>query len=191
MAKLKKSAKKSPPSKRSRRFAVPTSLAAEAAIGSTAVASLLTPREKETAARVLSGEAPPDIDSMEQRPLMRDAVIEALGSLGIDKVYLGKALKMGLEAKETKFFAHEGTITDRADVIAWGPRKAYLDKVMEIMGVSGQGAAGGQTAGVINNNVVYKSHLGEVPMTMPITAPKDTVIHRRMQSQRPTNRKGV
>lgn len=38
---------------------------------------------------------------------------------------LAKRIAEGLNAEETKFFQHEGKITDQANVIAWSERRQY------------------------------------------------------------------
>jgi hypothetical protein len=38
-----------------------------------------------------------------------------------------KIIADGLDATETKFFAHEGKVTDQCEVIAWGKRRAYVE----------------------------------------------------------------
>lgn len=40
---------------------------------------------------------------------------------------IAKAIQEGLEAKETKFFQHEGIVTDERDVVSWSERRAYAE----------------------------------------------------------------
>ena len=51
-----------------------------------------------------------------------------------DDYLVEKCLKPGLNAKETKFFAHEGIVTDSRTVVAWGDRRAYLDIANRLRG---------------------------------------------------------
>jgi hypothetical protein len=45
-----------------------------------------------------------------------------------------KYLRPALRAKETKFFQHEGMVTDKRDVKAWGPRLTALDMAFNLAG---------------------------------------------------------
>ena len=49
-------------------------------------------------------------------------------------VLIEKYLKPGLDAMETEFAKFEGKITDSRDVIAWGPRHAYLETSLKLKG---------------------------------------------------------
>ncbi|MGC2493685.1 hypothetical protein [Candidatus Binatus sp.] len=44
---------------------------------------------------------------------------------------LGKTIAEGVQACETKFFQHEGKVTDSRDVIAWGPRATFAKLAAE------------------------------------------------------------
>ena len=60
---------------------------------------------------------------------------EILDRHGLTEDYLvEKCLKPGLKANETKFFAHEGIVTDSRTVVAWGERRAYLDMANRLRG---------------------------------------------------------
>jgi hypothetical protein len=50
-------------------------------------------------------------------------IIEAMDKEGMTLEYLMKKLKKELEAKETKFFAFQGKVISKRDVIAWGVRQ--------------------------------------------------------------------
>ena len=44
---------------------------------------------------------------------------------------LAKRVAEGVNATETKFFAHEGRVVDQREVVAWGPRKAFAEIAAE------------------------------------------------------------
>lgn len=48
---------------------------------------------------------------------------DELNTAGVTSDYLINKLKKELDAKETKFFQHEGKVVDSKDVIAWGIRQ--------------------------------------------------------------------
>jgi len=61
---------------------------------------------------------------------------ELMDSIGLtDEYLLEKCLKPGLSAMETKFFADKGVILDQRDVIAWGPRRDFLDMACKLKGL--------------------------------------------------------
>lgn len=47
---------------------------------------------------------------------------------------LARAIAEGVQAHETKFFQHEGKVTDSKDVIAWGPRATFAKLAAEYGG---------------------------------------------------------
>jgi phage terminase small subunit len=47
---------------------------------------------------------------------------------------LARVIAEGVEAHETKFFQHEGKVTDSKDVIAWGPRATFAKLAAEYGG---------------------------------------------------------
>lgn len=49
---------------------------------------------------------------------------------GLGDQELKRLLIDGLQAKQIKFFSHQGEIVDQIDVIAWGPRQKFLDMAM-------------------------------------------------------------
>ena len=48
-------------------------------------------------------------------------------------------LEEGLEADETKFFAHEGEVTDERTTVDYVTRKGYLETALELHGVKDKG----------------------------------------------------
>ena len=63
-------------------------------------------------------------------------VPELMDRIGLtDEYLLEKCLKPGLEAKETKFFADKGIVMQEKEVIAWGPRRDFLDMACKIKGL--------------------------------------------------------
>jgi hypothetical protein len=60
---------------------------------------------------------------------------EVLEQLGFSlEVVIDKYLRPGLEAMETKFFAHQGEIVSTRNVINWNARHRYLDTYFTITG---------------------------------------------------------
>ncbi|MGB7282031.1 MAG: hypothetical protein WBE13_07215 [Candidatus Acidiferrum sp.] len=51
-----------------------------------------------------------------------------------DDATIDKYLRPALEAKETVFAKYEGKITDKRDVVAWGPRLSALDILFRLKG---------------------------------------------------------
>ena len=47
---------------------------------------------------------------------------------------LAQRIAEGLNAEETKFFQHEGKITDQANVVAWSERRQYAQLAAEYAG---------------------------------------------------------
>jgi hypothetical protein len=63
-------------------------------------------------------------------------VPELMERMGLtDEYLLKKCLKPGLKAKETKFFADKGIVMDKKEVIAWGPRRDFLDMAFRLKGL--------------------------------------------------------
>jgi hypothetical protein len=89
---------------------------------------------------------------------------------------LAEKLKDGLAAEETKFFAHEGRVADERDVVAWGPRHAYLRTALKLLGVEG----GKQSVKINAKNFVYKPLLRGQGETVEVVVPKEEVLKRRM-----------
>lgn len=56
---------------------------------------------------------------------------------------LTKKLADGLEATETKFFQHEGEVTDEREVVDFGTRHRYLETALELHGAREKPEAGG------------------------------------------------
>ncbi len=60
-------------------------------------------------------------EQMDRRPkLISDALLERL--------------EEGLEAKETKFFAHEGEVISKRETVDYGTRHRYLDTALRLRG---------------------------------------------------------
>ena len=55
-------------------------------------------------------------------------------TVGIDGPYLAEKLKAEFEAEETKFFQHEGAVTDKRDVISWGTRQKARQDTHKLRG---------------------------------------------------------
>ena len=57
-----------------------------------------------------------------------------LAQAGVTSKYLAKKLKAELEAKETKFFQHEGEVTAKRNVIAWSVRQRARQDAHKLRG---------------------------------------------------------
>jgi len=80
---------------------------------------------------------------------------EALNAYGLtDDVAIEKYLKPALEAEETEFAKFEGKITDRVNVIAWGPRLQALDMLFNLKGSYAPKASDGLTLNAQNLQIV-------------------------------------
>jgi len=61
---------------------------------------------------------------------------ELMDSIGLtDEFLLKECLKPGLSAMETKFFADKGVVLSEKEVIAWGPRRDFLDMACKLKGL--------------------------------------------------------
>jgi len=80
--------------------------------------------------RVAAGQA--GSQALENLRLKMPEVLEKAGLT--DEVLTEKYLKPLLRAKETKFFAHEGKVTDHRDVAALGIRSNALDMTFNLKG---------------------------------------------------------
>ena len=66
---------------------------------------------------------------------IRKKTPEILAELGLDLTTLVRDhIKPGLQANETKFFAHEGRVRTQRTVVAWNERHKYADTVCKIGG---------------------------------------------------------
>lgn len=54
-------------------------------------------------------------------------------------------IESGLDASDSKFFAHEGVVMDQRDVPAWSDRREYAKLAVMLGGMSDQGDMDGQT----------------------------------------------
>lgn len=53
---------------------------------------------------------------------------------GVTEAKISQRLGEGLDAMETKFFAHEGEVTDERDVVNHGERRKHLVMALEVLG---------------------------------------------------------
>jgi hypothetical protein len=85
-----------------------------------------------------------------KRPAVQSALIAAQQAAGISENFLTKKLKEGLDAKETKFFAHEGVVQDQRDVIDFNTRHRYLETAHKLRGDLAEKAGADSGAIIIN-----------------------------------------
>ena len=151
-------------------------ISARAIIDQTEAGQVLTVPEREVAAGIMVGEILPK--TLNGRgPLVREALIEAMGVAGIDNTSVAELIKGGMEAEHTTIL---GEFPD------WTARHKYLTTALQITKV-----LGGEN---IESNLsvpppVYKSNLKTDGEIIDINKPKSEVIKRRMLANRPTNRK--
>jgi hypothetical protein len=66
---------------------------------------------------------------------IREKMPQLLDKAGLtDEAVIDKYLRPALEAEETEFAKFEGKITDRVNVVAWGPRLTALDMLYKLKG---------------------------------------------------------
>jgi hypothetical protein len=108
----------------------------------------LNPRQKKLVKHLLQGKSLQDSAALagysqetlsqsasQALRLVKKKMPELMDDIGLtDKRLLAKYLLPALEANETKFFQHEGMVTDSREVIAWGPRLEALDKAFRLKG---------------------------------------------------------
>jgi hypothetical protein len=136
-------------------------------------AAALTSGEKEMAANLLAGEHAPRLPTIEARPLLRLAILNAMNDLGITDRYLAEHIKGGLEATK---LTQQGVDND------WGNRHKYLITTLEMLGVSGEPAHG-------EGSPQYRSTIRGTSDVIDVVPPKSVVARRRMNAAKPTNRK--
>jgi hypothetical protein len=65
---------------------------------------------------------------------VQNAMAELLDKAGLTDDAIAKKLQEGAEALETKFFAKDGIVVQKEDVIAWDTRLRYLDTALKLKG---------------------------------------------------------
>ena len=60
---------------------------------------------------------------------------EALGKLLASPEKIAQRINEGLDAKETKFFQHEGRVVETRDVTAWSERRMYVELAARLKGL--------------------------------------------------------
>ena len=88
---------------------------------------------------------------LQQDPQVHAAIEAEMERQGLTDSCLVKNLKAGLGAKVTRFFQHEGKVTDRRDCIDFPTRHKYLHTAFQLKGAltspeDGMAAAVGLTA---------------------------------------------
>lgn len=174
-----------PAKKSKKKLSLPTRVAARAAIEATVSGRGLTVPEKERAAAVVSGEKSLTREESEEFPLVREAIVEALASCGVDVSKLATKLAEGLDATETKFFSFCGTICDEREVVDWKARHSYLRTTLEAIGILGAPVGVRKT----KSKVQYKSHLRGGAEILSVGAPESETVKRRMAANQRYSRK--
>lgn len=84
-------------------------------------------------AALAAGYAPSTAKSdVYQMPAVRSALVELMDQRGLGDDKLLAKLEEKLEAKETKFFAHEGQVVETRDVVAHGIQLQALDIALKL-----------------------------------------------------------
>jgi hypothetical protein len=133
--------------------------------------ALSEPERTEVANALISGK----IGELKS-PQMREALVQALVGLGVTSEFLAEKIREGLEADETKYFQHEGNVTDERQAVAWAHRHSYLRTALKLMGVEG----GGKGVRVSAKNFIYQPMLRGTQESISVEMPKETVLKRRM-----------
>ncbi len=97
-----------------------------------------------------------------KRPAVQSALLQAQKRAGISESYLTRKLKEGLDAKETKFFAHEGVVQDSRDIIDFNTRHKYLETAHKLRGDMQDGINKDSGAVIINITEISGAKPAEV-----------------------------
>ena len=71
---------------------------------------------------------------LEQSPKLKNALVAALGKVGVGEHYLARKIKEGLLSKDYRFFSADGLVTDQKIVPDYSVREKYLRSSLEVMG---------------------------------------------------------
>jgi phage terminase small subunit len=71
---------------------------------------------------------------IESKPAVVQAFKAVLEKAGITDELLARRLREGVDAKETKFFAHQGKVIDKRQTVHHGERRAHVELAMKIKG---------------------------------------------------------
>ncbi len=66
---------------------------------------------------------------------LRPLIEEWLDENALSSARLKQLLAEGLQAFETKFFAHQGEVITEKEVIPWGVRQKYLEMALKVKGL--------------------------------------------------------
>ena len=88
-----------------------------------------------------------------------------------DDSFIDKHILPALNAEETKFFAHEGIVTDQRNVIAWGPRIQMNGLVARMKGMVIENREAAETKIGIQVILVPSGHRPVEEATNPANAP--------------------
>lgn len=161
-------------------------IAAKVLIESTRASKSLSSPEKRAASRILAGvpdgELPElsrqQVDALAEKPHVRDALIEALARVGVNPDRLAGVIAEGLDAE--KIDPKWGTRDKDHNV-----RHKFLESSLKIVGVTGMDHNPSPKS---LNVFVFRSFLGAKPVDVPITAPQDEIVKRRMRAANVRNR---
>lgn len=77
---------------------------------------------------------PQNVSRTINSPEMKSIMSKILTRVGVTDKHLAITIRKGLKAKQTKFFAHEGVVTDQATTIDWNARHNYLETALKLKG---------------------------------------------------------
>lgn len=171
-------------------------VAAAVLIEGTEGADALSHSEKRAAVRLLTGTPDGELprmsrheaDVLAEKPHVRDVLVEALAKIGVNPDKLAQVIADGLNANETKFFHHEGMVTDARDVIDHNVRHKFVETAIEVMGAKPRETSAPPVSG---NVFIFRSHLSGKPIDVKIGAPTDVVVQRRLAASKVRNRSGI
>ena len=72
--------------------------------------------------------------TIEKSPAVKNALINALATIGVGEKYLARKLREGLASKDFKFFSLDGKVTDERVVADYAVREKYLRTALEVLG---------------------------------------------------------
>lgn len=168
-------------------------LAAKVLIEQTPGAKALSHREKRVVTKTLAGCQDSDgakipaseVNSTISKPHVREVLVEALAKVGVTPDKLARVLADGLDAEQTKLFAHEGMIMDARNVTDHPTRHKFLETALTLVGAKPSSVDGPPPS---TNFFVFRSHLSGKPIDVPVGAPTDAVVSRRLNAAKVRNR---
>lgn len=93
--------------------------------------------------------------------------LQVLEKSGVTDTYIAESIRDGLKATETKFFQHEGAITDTAEVIDYATRHRYIETALRLKRLLANKGEEEKPQQQINIQIVNYDTLSPDPNTHP------------------------